>query len=346
MKQPLVSIIIPCYNAEKFFLKCYEGIRAQTYQNIEIVVVENGRNKGVEKIVKSIGDKRIKYFYTEIPNVSNARNLGIRKSNGKYICFVDVDDYLMPKMIETFVNRIKEDNTPVAVCEYFEEYSNGSRIIKEFPWDRQILNEKEIKDKYIPLLIGYGDGRSIFGAVWRLMIERRVLFANKIAFNSDVSIGEDLLFTLELLLCINKISLIKLPLYVYQRNSGSLINSYKSDVVSMSKKYHFYMKKCLEKFSTFDLYKENYNVNLLRMYPNAISFAVRSGNIQKSFSDINKVYEIYMQGDCDLKNNALRLDFRIVLFLLEHKYIKLLYVIFYIKEKIRISKLSNSSNKA
>lgn len=346
MKQPLVSIIIPCYNAEKFFLKCYEGIRAQTYHNIEIVVIENGCNKSIEKIAMSIGDKRIKYFYTEIANVSNARNLGIRKSKGEYICFVDVDDYLMPKMIETFVNRIKEDNTPVAVCEYFEEYSNGPRIKKEFPWDRQILNEEEIKDKYIPLLIGYGDGRSIFGAVWRLMIERGTLLTNNITFNSDVSIGEDLLFTLELLLCVNKISLIRTPLYVYQRNSGSLINSYKPDIISISKKYHFYMKKCLEKFNTFDLYKDNYNVNLLRMYPNAISFAVRSGNIQKSFSDINRVYEIYMQGDCDLRHNILRQDFRIVLFLLKHKYIKLLYVIFYIKEKIRISKLSNSSNKA
>lgn len=344
MKQPLVSIIIPCHNAEKYFLKCYEGIQAQTYKNLEIIVIENGPSKSIGKIISSLADKRIKYFYTETPNVSHARNIGIRKSNGEYICFADVDDYLMPEMIETFVSRIKEDNTPVAICEYFEEYSNGSRIRKEFPWGRQILNEEEIKDNYIPLLIGYGDGRSIFGAVWRLMVERKVLLANKIIFNNDISIAEDLLFTLELLLSINKISLIDHPLYVYKRNSESLMNSYKPGVINMSIKYHFYMKKCLEKFSVFDLYRENYNVNLLRMYTNAISFAVRSGNIQKSFLEINKVYGMYMQGDCYLKCKTMRPDFKIALFLLRHKFLKLLYVIFYIKEKIRISKLRNPSS--
>ena len=344
MKQPLVSIIIPCHNAEKYFLKCYEGIQTQTYRNLEIIVIENGPSKSIGKIISSLADKRIKYFYTETPNVSHARNIGIRKSNGEYVCFADVDDCLMPEMIETFVGRIKKDNTPVSVCAYFEEYSNGSKIKKGFPWRKQVLYEKEIKDEYIPLLIGYGDGRSIFGAVWRLMVERKVLLANKITFNNDISIAEDFLFTLELLLCINKISLIDHPLYIYKRNSESLMNSYKPDVINMSKKYHFYMKKCLEKFSIFDQYRENYNVNLLRMYTTAISVAVRSGNIQKSFLEINKVYEMYMQGDCYLKCKTMRPDLKIALFLLRHKFLKLLYVIFYIKEKIRISKLRNPSS--
>ena len=89
----LISIIVNCHNGEKFINRCIESILIQTYDNFEIIFLDNMSTDGTEEILKKISDKRIKYFKTEkFLKLYEARNLAISKAKGKYISFLDIDD--------------------------------------------------------------------------------------------------------------------------------------------------------------------------------------------------------------------------------------------------------------
>ena len=92
-KYNLISVIVNCHNGEKFINRCIESILIQTYNNFEIIFLDNMSTDGTEEIIKKISDKRIKYFKTEkFLKLYEARNLAISKAKGKYISFLDIDD--------------------------------------------------------------------------------------------------------------------------------------------------------------------------------------------------------------------------------------------------------------
>ncbi len=100
MNKPVVSVIIPAYNAESFIKETIESALNQTYKNIEVIVVDDGSTDNTEKIVKSIDDKRIKYIKQNNRGVSAARNKGIEVSKGEFIALLDHDDIWLPRKLE------------------------------------------------------------------------------------------------------------------------------------------------------------------------------------------------------------------------------------------------------
>ena len=110
-KKELISVIIPFYNQKEYFDECLNSALNQTYSNIEIIIINDGSSKFYEeKLLKiqSINSEKIKIFNQENKGVSEARNLGIRKSNGEYIAFLDSDDIWMPYKLEHQINLIKK----------------------------------------------------------------------------------------------------------------------------------------------------------------------------------------------------------------------------------------------
>src|SRR3712207_2570902 len=100
MSHPLVSIIVSCYNAEKYIFETLESLINQTYQNIEIIVVNDGSTDKSEEIIRNVSDERIKYFKQTNKGQCAALNTGFKFSQGKYIKFYDADDVLNPTAIE------------------------------------------------------------------------------------------------------------------------------------------------------------------------------------------------------------------------------------------------------
>lgn len=100
MKKPVVSVIIPAYNAENFIRETIESALNQTYKNIEVIVVDDGSTDNTREIVESIDDKRIKYIKQNNMGVSVARNKGIRVSKGEFIALLDHDDIWLPRKLE------------------------------------------------------------------------------------------------------------------------------------------------------------------------------------------------------------------------------------------------------
>ena len=113
---PLVSIIIPCYNGAKHIECAINSCINQTYENLEIIVVDDGSIDSSKNIIHSIIDERIKYFYQENSGSPIAKNYGLKEAKGRYIQFLDCDDNLSSNKIESQVNILENSNNAVAVC--------------------------------------------------------------------------------------------------------------------------------------------------------------------------------------------------------------------------------------
>lgn len=187
MKNDLISIIIPVYKVEKYLEKCIESVLKQTYTNLQIILVDDGSPDNCGKICDEYAkkDSRIEVIHKINGGLSDARNVGINRANGRYIGFVDSDDYIKEDMYEKLINLIKEYDADISICnlydvidgkEYVRNKDNGiheySRIdiLKEVLLDKNIqsyawnkLYEKELFDeiKY-PIGKKYEDIGTIF----------------------------------------------------------------------------------------------------------------------------------------------------------------------------------------
>ena len=125
----LFTIIIPTYNRAHIISNSIKSIINQTYQNWELVIIDDGSSDNTEEIISSFNDDRIKYFYKKNEERSIARNVGIDKSKGEYISFLDDDDYYLPEFLSTFHDRLMLNKRPVSIimCDEFVENENGKR---------------------------------------------------------------------------------------------------------------------------------------------------------------------------------------------------------------------------
>ncbi len=142
----LISVIVPVYNVEKYLRRCVDSILAQTYTNLEIILVDDGSPDNCGKICDEYAkkDSRIKVIHQKNGGLSAARNAGLDIATGDYIGFVDSDDYISPEMYEKLLNILKESNSDLSVCgmDYYDE--NNNRIDQECPLTDRTFSNLEI----------------------------------------------------------------------------------------------------------------------------------------------------------------------------------------------------------
>ena len=133
MENNLISIIVPIYNSENYIKKCLDSILAQTYSNLEVILIDDGSTDNSYNICKDYQkkDNRIVLLQQKNAGVSRARNHGLEVAKGEYIGFVDSDDYIEPEMYEILLNSIIESNSKIAICNYYYE-NEDSKEIKNF----------------------------------------------------------------------------------------------------------------------------------------------------------------------------------------------------------------------
>lgn len=129
LEEPLISIIVPIYKVEKYLKECVDSILAQTYQNFELILVDDGSPDSCPAMCDEFAkqDSRVVVIHKENGGLSDARNAGLDIAKGEYIGFVDSDDYISPIMYETLLNRILSDKSELAVCEYVRVYDSDER---------------------------------------------------------------------------------------------------------------------------------------------------------------------------------------------------------------------------
>lgn len=128
--QDLISIVVPIYNVEQYLSRCIDSILNQTYKNIEVLLINDGATDNSGKICEqyAVKDKRIRVIHKENGGLSDARNVGIDNANGKYICFVDSDDYVKKEYVETLYKLCLDYGVSISQCsfEIFHDYDSMS----------------------------------------------------------------------------------------------------------------------------------------------------------------------------------------------------------------------------
>lgn len=214
MEKHLISIIVPIYNAEKYLKKCVNSIITQTYKNIEIILVDDGSTDFSPRICDEFAelDNRIVVIHKKNEGVSVARNFGLDIAKGDYIGFVDSDDYIDPDMYRILFERILEDNSDMACCNYLQVgEDNKPYPNQELPLKDECVNALEAMQYFIK-----------YGGYY--VVPCNKLYKKKIYQNLRFPVGkrmEDLAIIHEIVFQCKKISHINKPLYYYLRNNES-----------------------------------------------------------------------------------------------------------------------------
>ena len=214
----LISIIVPIYNVEKYLRQCLDSIIAQTYQNFECLLINDGSPDNSADICREYvsKDSRFRYFEKENGGASSARNLGIECSKGQYITFIDSDDWVDSDYLEVLYRALIEEQADIAIstykqfnmddnCYYVHSYQRG--------YDRKVFTNAELVDS-LPLLYRYD---STYNFVSCKLVSREIL--KYIRFNLSTSYGEDMEFWYKLYLTSRKIVYENKDTYIYRTNN-------------------------------------------------------------------------------------------------------------------------------
>ena len=126
-EQPLISVIVPVYNVEKYLKKCVNSITSQTYENLEILLVDDGSTDSSGQICNEFekNDARIKVIHKKNGGLSDARNAGLDRAKGQYYAFIDSDDYIQDNTIEIMLNAVKKNKSEIAICNMIRFLEEG-----------------------------------------------------------------------------------------------------------------------------------------------------------------------------------------------------------------------------
>ena len=151
-EEPLVSVVINCYNGERFLKEAIDSVYAQSYQNWEIIFWDNGSTDNSALIAKSY-DERLKYFLSkETTSLGIARNMAMKKTNGKYITFLDCDDLHLPEKIAIQLEVMKKNDTVLSYGSWIEINAAGSEIKKHKIKSQNSNVFEQLLYKYIVLI--------------------------------------------------------------------------------------------------------------------------------------------------------------------------------------------------
>lgn len=234
---PLVSIIVPVYNVGKYLCECLDSCLAQTYKNIEVIVVNDGSTDDsgamIEKYV--VQDNRFKQLRQENQGLPRARSNGVNFSSGDYLLHLDGDDFLAINCVELMVKAAISNGADMVYSDVCRWTNEGVRtLVRINPKDIPANSGVEFLESNIPMFVC-------------MKMYRREIFLNLIPQNCNVS--EDYFFNLQALPRCKKIVYVKEYLYYYRMNPGSIMNSKMSNI---AKQYLIHAFQRRELFSIID----------------------------------------------------------------------------------------------
>lgn len=219
-----ISIIVPVYKVEKYIDICINSLVNQTYENLEIILVDDESPDNCPAICDEWAkkDERVKVIHKQNGGVSDARNVGLKEASGDYIGFVDSDDVVSVDMYKTLIELVKENNADVSICQY-DEFMDGKEPLYTYDNKYHVLDSNDtLKELFCK--------NTVANVVWN-KIYKRELF-NDIKFPIEINCGEDLYVTHKLIIKSKKIVITSSKLYGYMVNrKDSIMNSYSINCV-------------------------------------------------------------------------------------------------------------------
>ena len=227
----LISLIIPCYNTETTIEKCLESVISQSYQNLEIIIIDDGSTDKTSAIIKQFQEKnsRIILINQENSGVSKARNQGIKMASGDYICFVDSDDWVEENYCSVLHQTLVENNADISIAEAFFEDENGN-IVGKHPNSEDSI---AVYDKQTALKLLLED-KIIQSHPWAKLYKSELL--KNVSFPENLEAFEDYFTMFKVFNNAEKVVKINQPIYHYIQFENSLSHN-----LTPKRAYHFFL---------------------------------------------------------------------------------------------------------
>lgn len=343
MNQPLVSVIVPLYNSEKFVNDLIESIKAQIYSNWELILIDDNSIDSTYSLSCKHISSKIHLFRNDGKGVSAARNMGIKKANGDFIAFIDSDDRVDNLYLNSLVNDAVTHKADITFQGYTEITAHNKKNIS-FPWSG-ISDHKYIVNKIIPTLVFPVKNEICpMMPVWRTLIKRKIILENNLQFNQQINSSEDFQFLLQLLFKCKRIFGSSENHYSYFRRASSLMNAYDKNMLENGLYLHNFFVNTLKKNHVFKKLKRRYESNRLSMYSICIS-NIAKGNINKreKIKQLKKVrITLVKDSYLDMSITKLYNPFlvKVGVFLLQMNMLSIDLWIYGLKERIRLNSLN------
>lgn len=336
---PLISIIMPVFNAEKRIRVSIQSILDQTYRNLELILVDDGSIDASPMICDefSLIDNRVKVIHQQNMRVSEARNVGIKESKGEFITFVDADDIIDVNTYEKVMGWLSDDTIDMLMFGMQFDYYKNDVIYKSVTRsvDRNLLIEmNEFKDEFFYLY-----DNNYLSPIWNKVIKAVIVKENNIWFEREMSILEDFKFSLDILEKSKRIFVLSNPFYEYYHNLkiGTLKRRPNIDYIRNFQILDMKLRIFAEKFE-FDegVNAQKINGMIIRYYIIAIEKLFSSSESLKykyiEMKDIIATEEIKNA----LSNGYItRGRLRIVYYLLEKRKYLILFLLFFCNDILR-----------
>lgn len=262
----LVSIIIPVYNLERYIEKCIKSVQEQTCNNLEIIVIDDGSSDSSVMLVKNLAevDSRIKLIKQSNQGVAQARNHGLKIAQGKYIVFVDGDDWLDIDCIKRTVELAESNELDMVCWPYLKEFSDRSVPVYLFEDSEKVWHQDSIKILYRRFIGNYKEELAcpekldslctVWGKLYNRDLVKDIIFYGK---NTIGSTAEDVLFNIMALSNMKKAAYVSDVFYHYRKdNEQSLTHGYDFDLITKREKYYELIEQQLSKITDDIGYKE------------------------------------------------------------------------------------------
>ena len=245
MNQPLVSIILPVYNAQNHLARCVGSICAQTYRNIEIIILNDGSKDQSLPVCEEFRQKDSRILLVDKANsgVSDTRNLGLKLASGKYVEFVDSDDYLDPDFTERLVAAAEENEADFVIAPYKMGIPAGAskpeQVLDKIQDELGVMSvarPPEVREYgFLPAGVYDKDTFALrlmdkpasyfYSVLWNKLYRRDILTGNDIQFVSEMRWAEDLVFNLRYIQYAERFVAIDKPGYYYVQNPQSICHT-------------------------------------------------------------------------------------------------------------------------
>ncbi|GAA0768001.1 glycosyltransferase [Clostridium subterminale] len=277
-----ISVILPSYNVEKYIGKCIDSLINQSYENIEIIIVNDGSTDRTLEVAKEYSkvDSRINIINQENKGVSCARNNAIKKSTGSYIIFIDPDDYLHEDFVKSLYDRLVESNSDLTICGHTKVYDNlyktKSKTSKTIFKGDEIFKEYFIGESTLTVLM------------CDKIFKSKIIKENNIYCPEEVTSGQDQVFILEYLVYCNSVSTIDNNYYYYYQRVGSKSKRYEYHIFERTITKLEYLKRILVENSLYDKFERYFKI---RLYMNLFSqgLLLYTYNFEKNFKSTFKI---------------------------------------------------------
>lgn len=276
-KQPAISIIIPIYNVEQYLERCLSSVKNQDFTDFEVIMIDDGSSDGSNKIAQAYADSDIRFrLYTnENLGASKTRNLALGYSRGKYISFVDSDDYIAPNFLSALYSEAIKTDADITMCGFSIHYEmNGKTKPK-----KSLKNGVYPADKALDLLLRDNEVRFF---IWNKLWRAKLIKENNITFRDMYY--EDILFCTTAFHKINKLAVIENNGYFYSRRTKTFLESSMTDRRIDDYIYTVkFLRNFLEKNNIYEKYKKSFQVHTSHVY-----WSIPILNIQASHSSKKK----------------------------------------------------------